>query len=119
MSYLLLLAISFSFCYLLVTSKIFSGIRNYFIVKAPIIGDFLSCIQCVGFWSGSLVFYLCYSGVINLNYSDVVLSDYVVVNIIIGGFMSSLFSVISNSIIFFLNSRDKYIIVENKNENEI
>jgi hypothetical protein len=33
--------------------------------------------------------------------------------------MSSLFSVISNSIIFFLNSRDKYIIVENKNENEI
>jgi len=115
---LLFLVISFSFCYLVVTSYIVAPIRNYFIVRLPYIGKLLSCIQCFGFWSGFLFSMSVYYDLLSLDYESITFSEIAIVNFFVCGLLSSIFSVLANSFIFYLNSRDTYIIERDKKENQ-
>jgi len=118
MDLLLLLTISFSFCYLVVTSYIVAPIRNYFLVKSPYIGKLLSCIQCFGFWSGFLFSLASYYNLLSIKYENIEFSHITVINFFVCGLLSSLFSVLMNSFIFYLNSRDTYIIEKDKKESQ-
>ena len=110
---------SFSLCYMVVASYIFSPIRNFLLVKFPFIGRLLSCIQCFGFWSGLLIYSVCKSGMMGSMFLfSEGFSDFVFVEAILYGLAASLASVFLNSIIFFLNSKDTYIISKNQQEND-
>lgn len=115
---ILFLLISFSFCYLVVTSYIVAPVRNYFLVKYPYIGKLLSCIQCFGFWSGFIFSSLSYFELISINQDNIKFSNIPLLSFFLCGLLASLFSVLVNSIIFYLNSRDTYIIEKDKNENQ-
>ena len=101
---LLFFTISFSFNYLFVTSRLLAGIRNWTLVKIPLLGEFLSCLQCVGFWS-SVIFYSAskYLGM-NTGVQIGLFSDVLILDIFVYSILSSLFAVLLNSIIVFLNS---------------
>jgi uncharacterized membrane protein len=111
--------LSFSLCYMVVASYIFSPVRSFFLVKFPFIGRLLSCVQCFGFWSGVIVYLLSISGLIDRRFtSPDDFSHYIVIEAFLYGLASSLISVIINSVIFFLNRRDTYIISKNQNEDD-
>ena len=97
------LILSFSINYMVVSSRIFSPVRNFFIVKTPFIGDILSCIQCFGFWSGFFVFFLAKFGPVVFHGLDFSISQYLVIDLLCLSLFSSLFSVLGNSILVFLN----------------
>jgi hypothetical protein len=118
MDLILFLLVSFSFCYLVVTSYIVAPVRNYFLVKYPYIGKLLSCIQCFGFWSGFLFSLLSYFGLISINQDNIRYSDIPIFSFLLCGLLASLFSVLANSLIFYLNSRDTYIIEKDKKKNQ-
>lgn len=118
MDIILFLLFSFSFCYLVVTSYIVAPIRNYFLVRLPYIGKLLSCIQCFGFWSGFLFSLLSYFDLISINQDNIRFSNIPLLSFFICGLLASLFSVLSNSVIFYLNSRDTYIIEKDKKEKQ-
>lgn len=118
MSILWFLLISFAFCYLFVASFITSPIRNYFLVRSPYIGKLLNCIQCFGFWSGFIFSLLSYFEIISINYGEMSFSKYPILNFTILGLLASLFSVLCNSLIFYFNSRDIYVIEKNNKDDE-
>jgi len=104
---------------MVVASYIFSPIRNYFLVRLPFAGRLLSCIQCFGFWSGFFVYVLCKFGILDGRFlSPETFSDLIAVEAVLYGLISSLASVFFNSIIFFLNTRDTYIISKNQHEDD-
>lgn len=110
---------SFSLCYMVVASYIFSPVRNFFIVKVPFLGRLLSCVQCFGFWSGLAIYSLSATGLMTpIFLSADTFSDYAVIEAILYGLASSLVSVYLNSLIFFLNTRDTYIISKNQKEDD-
>ena len=98
-----LLTLSFALNYMIVTSKIFYGIRNFFLVKVNFLGEMLSCLQCMGFWSGIIFSSLSYFKFIRVDFNLVSFSDNPTISIILFGLLSSLYSVIINSSIGFLN----------------
>jgi hypothetical protein len=104
MNVLLFLTISFSFNYLFVTSRLLAGFRNWFVVKVPLIGDFLTCLQCVGFWSSVLFYSLSKFFGVKSGVEIGLFSDYLLVDVFIYSSLASLFSVVCNSVIVFLNS---------------
>jgi hypothetical protein len=101
---------SFSVNYIVVSSRIFSGIRNFFLVKLPTIGSLISCIQCFGFWTGLSIFALHKIEILKLHGVVFSVSDYLVIDFILLGVASSTFSVLFNSVLVFLNKSDTYII---------
>ena len=110
---------SFSLCFMLVTSKIFSSIRNFLVVKLSYLGLIITCIQCMGFWSGFLIFSLKYFGVLDLQLKTFSTS-YPVIDFIIWPLISSLFCVLGDSVIFKLNSNKVFLVSnpENKKSND-
>ena len=56
--------IGWSLTNLLVNGTLFDSIRNYCIVKSPILSKLLTCIQCSGFWVGAILGYLAFSEII-------------------------------------------------------
>ena len=54
-----LILLFFGWCVstILVNGSIFDGIRNYFLVKSPVLGKLFSCIMCSSFWIGVALFY--------------------------------------------------------------
>ena len=98
-----LLTLAFSLNYLVVTSKIFSGIRNFFLVKFHFLGELLSCLQCMGFWSGVIFSCLSYYNLVSVDFTSISFSTNPIVSIILFGLLSSLYSVVVNSAIGFLN----------------
>jgi len=110
MNTIIVLLISFSACYLVATSHIIAPIRNYLTVRSEYLGKLIGCIQCLGFWTGVFFSILSYFDLISVEYFSIEYSKYPFINFIIWGLLSSLFSVLANSFIFYLNSRDTYII---------
>jgi hypothetical protein len=104
---------------MVVASYIFSPIRNYFLVRFPFAGRLLSCIQCFGFWSGLVIYLLCKFGILDGRFlSTDTFSDFIAVEAILYGLVASLASVFFNSVIFFLNTKDTYIISKNQHEDD-
>ena len=56
MTYILLFLLGWGITSTIVNGSIFNGIRNYFIVKSPILGKLFSCVRCLGFWVGAFIF---------------------------------------------------------------
>jgi len=56
MDYILLFALGWAVTSTVVNGSIFNGIRNYFLVKKPMIGKLFSCVRCLGFWVGVFIF---------------------------------------------------------------
>jgi hypothetical protein len=56
MTYILLFLLGWGITSTIVNGSIFNGIRNYFIIKIPILGKLFSCIRCLGFWVGFSIF---------------------------------------------------------------
>lgn len=91
------LFIGWSLTSIIVNGKIFSPIRNFFLVKSPFIGNLLSCIQCTSVWVGALIFFpLLLSG------EAFLISNHQWVNYLAYPFIQSGFSVILESFVIFL-----------------
>lgn len=55
MTYILLFLLGWGITSTIVNGSIFNGIRNFLIVRSPILGKLFSCIRCLGFWVGSFM----------------------------------------------------------------
>jgi hypothetical protein len=65
MTYVLFLFLGWGITSTVVNGSIFDRIRNYLIVKSPLLGKLFSCIRCLGFWVGTFMFIpLFYLGVL-------------------------------------------------------
>ena len=86
---------------ILVNGSILNGIRNFCLVRIPILGKLFSCIQCSGFWVGILL------GVLSiLEILETPLWDFIpVARVFASGFLISGCSVFINSTIFSLLSK--------------
>lgn len=104
MNILNLLTLAFAFTYILVTAKILSSIRNFLLVRVSFLGELVSCLQCMSFWSGVIFSCLCYFRVLNIPFESVSFSSNWILSIFILGLLSSLYSVVFNSLIGFLNN---------------
>jgi hypothetical protein len=56
MTYILLFLLGWGITSTIVNGSIFNGIRNYFLVRFPLLGKLFSCIRCLGFWVGASIF---------------------------------------------------------------
>lgn len=110
---------SFSLCFMLVTSKIFSPLRNYLVVKFNYLGSIITCIQCMGFWCGFLFYSLKYFEVLDLQLK-IFSIKYPVIDFMIWPLISSLFCVLGDSLIFKLNTNKVFLVSnpENKKSND-
>lgn len=80
-----------------VNGSILDPIRDYFLVKVSLVGKLLSCVMCVGFWSGFILALLFNPGMDLVNFLDSKYLSYLAY-----GFISSGFSVLMNSFIVFM-----------------
>ena len=94
---LIFLFIGWSITSIIVNGKIFSSLRNYFLVKNPFIGNLLSCIQCTSVWVGALMFSL----LLAFNQIQGV-SEHQWVNYLVYPFLQSGSAVILESFVIFL-----------------
>lgn len=86
---------------ILVNGSILDGVRNFFLVKIPLLGKLFTCIQCSGFWVGIFLGLLS-----TLNVLETPLWDFSpVARILASGFLISGCSVILNSTVFSLLSK--------------
>jgi hypothetical protein len=99
-----LLTLSFAFTYIVVTAKILAQARNFLLIKFSFIGELVSCLQCMSFWSGVIFSSLCYFKIINIPFESISFSSIDLLSIVIIGFLSSLYSVVFNSLVGFLNN---------------
>lgn len=84
---------------IIVNGDILDPIRNWTLVKIPIIGKLLSCIMCSGLWIGILIYPLM------VLFTDIenVLFNNLIIDWISFSFISSGYSVVINSLmIYFL-----------------
>jgi hypothetical protein len=116
MDFLYFLVASFSLCFMIVTSKIFSKIRNFLKVKSDFWGNIITCIQCMGFWCGFLLYSLIYFDLVDLSLKYFS-PDFPFVDFIVWSLISSLFCVLGDSLIFKLNS-NKIFLVSNQKSND-
>lgn len=94
---LIFLFIGWSITSIIVNGKIFSPVRNYFLVTNPFIGNLLSCIQCTSVWVGALIFFPL------LGFGEITgISEHPLVNYLMYPFMQSGFAVIVESFVIFL-----------------
>jgi hypothetical protein len=56
MTYILFFILGWGITSTVINGSIFDKIRNYFIIKYPLIGKLFSCIRCLGFWVGTFMF---------------------------------------------------------------
>lgn len=56
MDYILFFAIGWSVTSTLINGSIFDKMRNYLLVKYPLLGKLFSCVRCLGFWVGAFIF---------------------------------------------------------------
>jgi hypothetical protein len=56
MDLILLLLLGWGITSTVINGSIFDPIRNYFLVKSPILGKLLVCVRCLGFWVGTVIF---------------------------------------------------------------
>jgi hypothetical protein len=93
---------------ILVNGSILNGVRSFCLIRIPILGKLFSCVQCSGFWVGILL------GVLSvLEVLESPLWDFSpVARVFASGFLISGCSVLINSTIFSLlskNSKNKSI----------
>lgn len=86
---------------ILVNGSILNGVRNFCLVRIPILGKLFSCIQCSGFWVGILLGVLSILGVIETPLWDFSPAA----RVLASGFLISGCSVFVNSVIFYLLSK--------------
>jgi hypothetical protein len=100
--FLIWLFVGWSVCTTIVNGSIFNPIKNWALVKAPLLADLLSCIMCCSFWVGNIIF-------IPLTYFDLIPGIISTVpkwnNYIILPFLQIGFSVIVESFLIFLVKR--------------
>ena len=110
MNILLIIFVGWCITSTIVNSDILDPIRNYLLVKTPKLSKLMTCVRCLGFWIGLLIF-----GVINYNGS---LNQFfglpLWVNYFIFPFVQSSSGVIIESFVVFLHSRNTVILNNNK-----
>lgn len=100
MNFLVYILVGWGLTDILVNGSILNSIRNYFIVKSPVISKLLTCIQCSGFWVGILLGILSQLSLIPSQFGNC----YWIFGIFASGFLVSGSSVIINSLVFNLLS---------------
>jgi hypothetical protein len=112
MDYLIYILVGWGITDILVNGSILNGIRNFCLVKIPLLGKLFTCIQCSGFWVGIFL------GVLSLlNVLETPLWDFTsVARVLASGFLISGCSVIINSTVFYLLSRRTKNINDNDEE---
>jgi hypothetical protein len=94
-----------------VNADVLDPIRNYLLVKAPKLSKLMTCVRCLGFWVGALLF-----GAINfLGNLDSFFGLPVYFNYFIFPFVQSSSGVIMESVLVFLHSRNTVVINNNEN----
>jgi hypothetical protein len=110
MNILLIIFVGWCITSTIVNSDILDPIRNYLLVKTPKLSKLMTCVRCLGFWVGLLIF-----GVINYNGN---LNQFfglpLWVNYFIFPFVQSSGGVIIESFVVFLHSRNTVILNNNK-----
>lgn len=91
----------------IVNGSIFDGLRNWCLVKAPLLGKLLSCVRCSSFWIGLALF----STLAPKQLLEFVLPGFPTwLSLLVLPFLQSGFSVIVESFVIFL-VRDRIINV--------
>jgi len=99
---LILLYVGWSVASLVVNGNIFSGIRNFLLVKIPFLGNLISCVQCLSFWIGAVFVFLFHKGILPFYFPKEIPLMY---GYIFYPFIQSSFSVIMESFLFLLVKR--------------
>lgn len=92
------LFIGWSFATTIVNGSIFDKIRNWLLVRIPILGKLFSCIRCLSFWVGLSIFGM----LTNYGFITNIFGLPLYFNFIIYPFIQSGVSVIIESFIIFL-----------------
>lgn len=106
MNVILILFIGWCITSTVVNADVLDPVRNYLLVKLPKLAKLLSCVRCLGFWVGFLLF-----GSINYmgNLSGISgLPPYM--NYFIFPFIQSSSGVMIESLLVFLHSRNTVIV---------
>ena len=102
MEYLIYILVGWGIVDFLVNGSILNKIRSYALVKIPLLGEFLSCVRCTGFWAGVLLGISPFSVLIS---NFLITSDLNILKVVFSGFLISGSSIIINGILVFLYSR--------------
>lgn len=101
MEILFLLFIGWTITSGIVNGSILDKPRRWTLVKFPILGNLLSCIRCLGFWAGFLIFgYLTHEDILGSILPWVTSDPFI--NYLIFPFLQSSVGVIIESVIIFL-----------------
>lgn len=101
MDFLIYILVGWGITDILVNGSILDEIRNFFLVRIPLLSKLFTCIQCSGFWVGIFL-----GGLSLLGTLETPLWDFTpVARIFASGFLISGCSVIINSAIFYLLSK--------------
>jgi len=95
---LLFLFIGWTFATTVVNGSIFDRIRNWLLVKLPLLGKLFSCIRCLSFWTGLFIFGM----LTKYDYIHEIFGLPLYFNFIIYPFIQSGVSVIIESFVIFL-----------------
>jgi hypothetical protein len=94
----------------IVNSDILDPIRNYLLVKHPKISKLMTCVRCLGFWVGVLLF-----GFINYNGNlEPFFGLPIWLNYFIFPFVQSSGGIVMESFLVFLHSRNTVVIDKNQ-----
>lgn len=96
-----------------VNADILDPIRNYLLVKLPKLAKLLSCVRCLGFWVGALLF-----GAINYSGNlDQLFGLPIWLNYFMFPFVQSSSGVIMESVLVFLYSKNT-VVINNKEDSK-
>jgi hypothetical protein len=94
----------------IVNADILDPIRNYLLVRLPKLSKLMTCVRCLGFWIGALLF-----GVINYSGNlDQFFGLPIWLNYFMFPFVQSSSGVIMESVLVFLHSRNTVVINNNE-----
>ncbi len=110
MNILLILFVGWCITSTIVNADVLDPIRNYLLVKAPKLSKLMTCVRCLGFWVGAILF-----GCINyLGNLDSFFGLPIYLNYFIFPFVQSSSGVVMESVLVFLHSRNTVVINNNE-----
>lgn len=110
MNILLIIFVGWCITSAIVNSDILDPIRNYLLVKTPKLSKLMTCVRCLGFWIGILIFgTINYSGGLDQFFGLPLWANY-----FIFPFVQSSGGVMIESIVVFLHSRNTVVLNNNK-----
>ena len=110
MNIIFALFIGWSITSAIVNSDLLDPIRNYLLVRSPKLSKLMTCIRCLGFWVGAVLF-----GTVNyMGNLDSLFGLPTFLNYLIFPFVQSSCGVAIESILVFMHSRNTIVINNDK-----